>query len=417
MHVRKPTVLAISVLALSVSAFGSDWPQWRGPDRTDVSKETGLLRSWPDKGPRLLWTFKDAGTGYSGPAIVGNRLYTMGANEKFDTVYALDVNTGKRLWTTEIAKRIKLDRGDGPRGTPTVDGDRLYVIGSQGELVCLDTAGVKKWSVNLVSDLGGSLQTWGYSESPLVDGDKVICTPGGSKGTIAALDKNTGKVLWQTQELKDAPAYSSAIAIDLDGKRQYVQATKSHVVGISASDGRLLWQSSAAVNGTATIPTPIFDNGRIYSSSGYGAGCALLKLISSGSSISAEKVYANKNMVNHHGGVILVGNNLYGYSDGKGWVCQSIDDGKVIWSDKSLGKGSVTCAGGQLYCYSEDNGTAVLVDASPQGWNEHGRFTIPEKTKHRPPSSNIWTHPVVANGRLFLRDHEFIFCYDIRATN
>ena len=288
MHVRKLSI-AVGLVAFSLPTLANDWPQWRGPDRTDVSKETGLLKAWPANGPRLLWTCKDAGTGYSGPAVVGNRLYTMGATETADTVFALDVNTGKRLWTKEIGKRITLDRGDGPRGTPTVADDRLYVIGSQGELTCLDKSGAEKWSVSLVGDLGGTLQKWGYSESPLVDGNKVICTPGGSKGAIAALDKNTGKVLWQSKELKDLAAYSSAIAIDMDGKRQYVQATKSHVVGVAADDGRLLWQSSAAVNGVATIPTPIFDNGRIYSSSGYGAGCALLKLVTSNGSVNAEK--------------------------------------------------------------------------------------------------------------------------------
>jgi outer membrane protein assembly factor BamB len=409
-------LLTACLLALTLPAQADDWPQWRGPNRDDVSKETGLLKEWPKDGPKLLWTFKDAGTGYSGPAIVGDRLYTMGADAKSDTLYALDTRTGERLWSTEIGPRTSLDRGDGPRGTPTVDGDRLYALGSQGELACLEIAGGKKvWSVNLIKDLGGSRPKWGYSESPLVDEDKVICTPGGSKGTLAALDKKSGAVVWRSKDLKDGAHYSSVIVATVGGVRQYVQTTNRNVVGVAAKDGRLLWQKSEAVNGVATIPTPIFHDDQVYASSGYGAGCVLLKLNADGDRVSAEKVYANKNMVNHHGGVVLVGDYLYGYSDGKGWVCQNFKTGEISWSDKTLGKGAVTCADGRLYCFGQDDGKVVLIEATPSGWKEHGRFPIPQKTRERPRGSAIWTHPVVANGRFYLRDHEFIFCYDVKA--
>src|SRR5262249_1460965 len=199
MNPRIHFVITACLLVLTAPALTADWPQWRGPERTDVSKETGLLKSWPKDGPRLLWTFTDAGTGMSGPAIVGDRMYTMGADDKDDHIYALDLKTQKKGWSTPFAPRFVQSWCGGPRRTPTVDGDRVYGLGGQGVLVCVEAAtGKKVWSVDLRKDLGGSMQGgWGYSESPLIDGDKLVCSPGGSKGTIAALDKKTGKVRWR----------------------------------------------------------------------------------------------------------------------------------------------------------------------------------------------------------------------------
>jgi len=420
MHARKLASLAVSLVALSLPALANDWPQWRGPDRTDVSKETGLLKSWPEKGPHLLWTNKEAGVGYSGPAIVGDRLFTMGAEEKTDTIYALDTRTGKRLWTTEIAPRVKLDRGDGPRGTPTVDGDRLYAIGSQGELVCVETTGGKKqWSVNLVKDLRGGRPNWGFSESPLVDGDKVICTPGGKKGTLAALDKKTGKVIWRSEVTYPAH-YSSAIVAEVGGVRQYIQLTRNGVFGVSAKDGKLLWESKLGGCNTAAIPTPIFHDGYVFVTSGYkDSKDGLIKLTAVNGKVTAEEVFSGRTLVNKHGGVVLLNGILYGNSEeGDPWVALDFLTGKKLgWSSPNLPKGSITYADGRLYLYDERGGTVVLLEPNPKEWKEAGRFTIPEKTKDRPGGSNIWTHPVVANGRLYLRDHEFIFCYDVRATN
>jgi outer membrane protein assembly factor BamB len=417
MNTRTLAALIACLAVASLPLLAADWPQWRGPDRTDISKETGLLKSWPDKGPKLLWTYSDAGTGYSGPAIIGERLYTMGADSDNDLVYALDTNTGKRVWSTKIARRITLNRGDGPRGSPTVDGDRLYAIGSQGELICVDrTKGKKLWSVNLVKDLGGAVPHWGYTESPLVDGDKVICTPGGRKGAVAALDKTSGAEIWRSKDFTESAAYSSLVAATVGGVRQYVQMTTGSVVGVAADSGRVLWRYPRAAK--ITVPTPIVSGDFVYTTSGYGVGCDLIKLGRDGDAFKFTEVYSNKtnkNMVNHHGGVILVGDYLYGYSESKGWVCQELKTGKLAWNEKKLGKGSVTFADGRLYCYSEGDGTVVLIEASPQGWKGHGRFTIPKKTKKRPSGSAIWTHPVVSNGRLYLRDHEFIFCYDVKA--
>jgi outer membrane protein assembly factor BamB len=402
-----------------VSVFavrGADWPQWRGPDRSDVSKETGLLASWPEEGPKLLWTCTEAGIGHSGPAIVGDRLYSMGADDKLEYLFALDVNTGKKLWSTEIGPLMVNAWGDGPRGTPTVDGDRIFALGGKGDLVCVEKeSGKKLWSKNLERDLSGKLPFWGYTESVLADGDKVICTPGGEKGTLAALDKKSGEVVWRSTDLKDSAMYSSPIRVEVAGTPQYVVMTGQSVSGVAADDGKLLW-SYERKGPTAAIPTPISHDNFVYATSGYSAGCNLIRLIGNNrASLKFEEVYKNKDMTNHHGGVLLVGDYIYGHSDNKGWMCQEFKTGKPMWEEKKFPKGCLTYADGHLYCYSQDDGTVVLVEASPSGWKESGRFKIPQQTKVARKQGQIWTHPVVANGRLYLRDQDLIFCYDVKA--
>jgi outer membrane protein assembly factor BamB len=412
--------LLAATVTLAPAARADDWPQWRGPDRTEISREKGLLKSWPSGGPKLLWTYSEAGNGYSGPAVVGDRLYIMGTEGDSDVVLALDTKNGKKLWSTRFAPVYEHDRGNGSRGTPTVDGDVLYGLGGQGELVCLAVAdGSKRWSVNLKKDLGGQMMSgWGYSESPLVDGDKLICTPGGRKGTLAALDKKNGKVIWRSADLTDAAGYASPIAVDFGGTRMIIQMTGKGVAGVDARDGKLLWRyTPQSTYRTAVVPTPIFHDGHVYVTSGYNAGCDLIKLSGdSASGFKAEKVYANKNMVNHHGGVVLFEGHVYGYSDSNGWICQDFKTGKIVWKAErsKLGKGSVTFADGKLYCYSERDGTAVLIDASPKGWQEHGRFKIPKESQMRARRGSVWTHPVVANGKLYLRDQELLYCFDVK---
>ncbi len=395
----------------------SDWPQWRGPDRTDVSRETGLLRHWPSEGPPLVWTCETAGIGFSGPAVVGDRVYLLGARGDTEYVLAFDNRTGKELWASAVGPLFVNSYGNGPRSTPTVDGDRLYALGGQGSLVCVETAGGKKvWGVSLANDLQGQMMSgWGYSESPLVDGDHVICCPGGRQGTVAALDKRSGAVVWRSQGLTDPASYSSCIAADVEGLRQYINLTGRGVAGVAASDGHLLWRSDLAQNSVAIIPTPIFHAGYVYVTSGYAAGCGLLHLTRSSDGVQAEQVYANKEMSNQHGGVVRVGAHLYGYSDkgGGAWICQEFGSGNVVWSERrGLGKGSLTCADGMLYCYAEADGSVALVEAAPAGWKEHGRFRIPR----RDDASKTWTHPVVAGGRLYLRAQNFLFCYNVRVA-
>jgi outer membrane protein assembly factor BamB len=416
------TLLPVLSAGLALLLAAADWPQWRGPDRSDVSRETDLLKTWPKEGPRLLWTFDDAGTGFSGPAIVGDRLYVMGAKGENEFLLTLDVNTGNKVWSSNIGAFLKVDHGSGPRGTPTVDGDSIIVLGGKGDLACFDRAtGTKKWSVAMTGPkgLGGSSPHWGYSESPLVDGPRVVCTPGGSDGSLAAIDKSTGKVLWRSKSLKDAAGYSSVVVAELGGVKQYVQQTMNGIAGIAPEDGQLLWYYPRREYRVAVIPTVVIHDGLVYAVAGYGAGASLLKVDHLDGKFEVHNLYDAKVrsvMDNKHGGVVAVGDYIFGWSDSRRgkWVCEDLRKGSEVWSSSALGRGSLTCADGNLYCYSEDDGTCVLVPATPDGWKEKGRFTIPRHPSTRESSSMVWTHPVVANGRLYLRDQGFLFCYDVK---
>lgn len=388
-----------------------DWPQWRGPDRNDLSKETGLLKQWPEGGPKQVWLFKDAGLGYAGYSIAGGKLFTMGARAEKEFLIAVDVKDGKELWSTSIATTLKNGWGDGPRGTPSVDGKHVYALGGQGTLICANVAdGMEQWRVTMQS-LGGKTPGWGYTESVLVDGKQLLCTPGGDKGAVVALDKLTGKVLWQSGDFTDGAQYASIISADLNGARQYIQLTMKSVVGLNSTDGKTLWRADWPGR-TAVIPTPIQRDGLVYVSAGYGVGCQMVK-IDAGNQLNG--VYTNKVMKNHHGGVILVGNHLYGHSDGPGWVCQDFKTGAEVWSSKNLGKGAIAYADGMLYLLEEGSGTVALVEASPKGWSEKSRFKLDPQTTQRNPQGRIWTHPVISNGKLYLRDQELLFCFDVKA--
>lgn len=405
-----------------------DWPQWRGQHRDGKSPETGLLQSWPKGGPPLAWKADIHGIGYSGPAVVGDKLYIAAAEDaktgEKEFALCLNANTGKQVWKTPLPTGPKgygdTSRGNGPRSTPTVDGDVLYILGPHGDLSCLKTAnGNKVWAISYVTDLGGDPGRWGYSESILVDGNKLIGTPGGSKGGMVALDKKTGKPIWRCTDLKDAATYSSPVAADIGGVRQYITQTQKAAVGVRASDGKLLWRVDQLKRGVAVIPTVVMQDNYAFFTSGYGAGCELLKLEPDGKGGTKADVVYTKNPVlsNHHGGVIRVGDYIYGHSDRNGWVCFEFKKGgeDPVWSERKFGKGSVAYADGHLYCYTEGGGEVALVAASPDGWKETGRFTIPEKSNPRPGGS-IWTHPVIANGKLYLRDHQHLFCYNIKAS-
>ena len=408
-----------------------NWPQWRGPARTDITAETGLLRQWPEggAGPKQLWVSRDAGIGYSGPAIVDGVLYTMGAlplsasgleeqggeeavAEAKECVIAMDAATGELLWSSEVGDVFQNNWGNGPRCTPTIDGDFVYALSALGDLVCLEKEkGNQIWKRSFTEDFGGEVPNWGYCESVLIDGDRVICTPGGSQGAMAALDKKTGDVIWRSTDFTDGAQYVSMIAIENGGKRQYVQLTQQHLVGIDAENGDLLW-SSDWPGRVAVVPTPISKDDTIYITSGYGVGCKLVRLNQQN---EAEEIYANRNMKNHHGGVILLDGHIYGFSDGVGWLCQNIEDGKKVWSKKGdLGKGAIAYADDRFYCIGEEDGRVVLIDASPEGWNPKGEFTLSPQTQLRKPAGRVWTHPVIVDGRLYLRDQELLHCYDVR---
>lgn len=408
-------ILLAGLWSISMSAEGADWPQWQGPKRTNISEETGLLMDWPKDGPKLLWTFDNAGVGYSGPAIVGDKLYTMGDRSGKQTIYCLDTKTGKQLWSLDVAGEYKNGYGGGPRCTPTVDGDSIFGICPAGDLFCCTTGGKLVWKKNLKSDFGGAqMGGWGYSESPLVDGDRVICAPGGNKGTIVALDKKTGKQIWQSGDVKDNASYSSIIAADQGKGRQYIYETAKGVVGLDAKTGKQLWYFPRGDFKTAVCPTAIFSDGQVFNTAGYGAKSIVIKV----EGAKPEEVWSNANMENHHGGVVLIDGHLYGCRGhgGQTWACVDFKTGDKKWDERKVGGGSLTAVGNRLYLYSQDKGTCVLLEATPKAWTEHGRFTIPKESKLPRGSGRIWTHPVVSNGKLFLRDLDLIFCYDVKGA-
>ncbi|HLW67436.1 MAG TPA: PQQ-binding-like beta-propeller repeat protein [Gemmataceae bacterium] len=416
--------VVVGLLATGALAGAADWPQWGGPDRNAVSKETGLLKAWPSGGPKLLWTYDKAGIGYSSPSIVGDTLYCLGGEGGKEFAFALDTKSGKQKWKVPLGSEYKNGYGGGPRSTPTIDDGSMYFLCADGGLYCLETtSGKQRWQVSLSRDLGGKMMSgWGYSESPLIDGDKLICTPGAGNGSMAALDKKSGKVLWRSNGLTANAAYSSAIVAEVGGIRHYVQMTREGLVGVS-TDGKVLWQQNVCVNGVAICPSPIFSDNCVYITSDYGAGCALVKLTASGGGIQSELVYNNKNMQNHHGGVVLIDGYLYGCSGNVNnkkprfdWECQEFKTGKVVWKDdQKFEAGSVVYADGYIYCYGQVKGNVVRIEASPKGWQENGRFTIPKETSIPRGTGQIWTHPVIANGKLYLRDQDLLFCYDISA--
>ena len=398
-------------MAQGLDNANHDWPGWRGPNRDDLSTETGLLQEWPNDGPPQLWTVDSGGLGYAGFAVVGEKLFTLGSNDEGEFAICLDVNDGSTIWKTSIDDLYTNSWGDGPRNTPTVDGDHVYVMSANGTLKCLTVKdGSEIWSVSLTDDLGGERPNWGYSESPLVDGDKILCTPGGSKGAVVALDKTNGNVVWQSSDFTNPCHYSSIIVADVNGRKQYIQLFEKALAGFDANNGALLWQD-AWDGRIAVIPTPIFNDNTVYISSGYGVGSMLLDI---SDSEQVKRKWFSKKMKNHHGGVILLDGNYYGYSDKVGWLCQSAKTGGEVWSEKDeFKKGAIAYADGRFYLLEEDSGEVALISASPEGWQEQGRFQLEPLSENRKRKGKVWVHPVISNGRLFLRDQEMIYCFDI----
>jgi outer membrane protein assembly factor BamB len=405
---------ALAAVAPTLPAADGDWPGWRGPDRTDRSPETGLLKSWPKEGPKLLWKATGLGGGYSTPSIAAGRIYLLGAQGKDEYLIALDAKDGSRVWAT----RIGLEAGGkpAPRSTPTIDGSLAYVISSDGKLVCADTgSGKVRWQKDLKADFGGRSGGWAYAESPLVDGDALVCTPGGKTATVVKLNKATGELLWKAPvaglnaakgEYTTA-GYSSPVSAEIGGVRQYVQFISGGVVGVAARDGKLLWHYDHPANTTANCSTPIVRGDAVFAASAYGNGGGRADVTKDGGAFKATEAYFVKAMQNHHGGMVLVGDHVYGTGSGT-LLCVDFRSGKVAWNERSVGKGSVTYADGRLYVRGE-NGPVALVEATPEGYKETGRFSPPERSKEP-----AWPHPVVAGGRLYLRDWDVLLCYDVK---
>lgn len=406
---RRTTLLILTACAvLTAAAAAGDWPQWRGPGRSGVSTETGLLKQWPAGGPRVAWTISGLGRGYGTVSIQGERIYVQGTQGDSGMVFCLRRGDGGRVWARPLGRALDQDKGGGPRGTPTVDGDALYALSEAGDLACLRVGdGSLAWSRNILRDFGGRNPKWLISESPLVDGPNVIVTPGGRGAGLAALDKTTGRTVWTTADLSDSAAYSSAIPADVEGVRTIITLTSEAAVGVRAADGKLMWRYTKAANGTANVTTPVLFDNRVFVTSAYNTGAALLRLRKEGGEVRADEVYFTRDMMNHHGGVVLVNGYLYGFSNAI-LTCLEAATGKVQWRDRSVGKGSLTYADGRLYVVGEGN-TVGLVDASPAAYVERGRFEIADQGW---PS---WAHPVVAGGRLYLRNQGVLASHDIAA--
>jgi outer membrane protein assembly factor BamB len=397
--------LGASIGSAQAPQVAADWSQWRGPGRDGISAETGLLRQWPAAGPPLAWQSAGAGTGYSSFSSAGGRLYTLGARQDVEYVMAFDRATGRKLWETPNGRRFRNEQGDGPRSTPTTEGDRLYAFGGTGELACLDAAtGQKVWSVNMVQQFGGITPYWGYSESPLVVGDRILVNAGGRRASIVAIDKQTGRAIWQ--QPGDEAGYSSPMLLRTGSLQQVVFFTASRGLAVDARDGRLLWSYERASNSTANIATPIVRANHVFFSSDYGTGAGLVEVRAAGNIASASEVYFTRDMRNHHATSVLVGETVFGFS-GSILTALRFDTGEMAWRHRSVGKGSLIYADERLYLYSED-GVVGLADASPAVYTERGRFQL--STGAAP----TWSHPIITNGLLILRDQDRLYAYDVR---
>jgi outer membrane protein assembly factor BamB len=404
-----------------VGAAGNEWPQWRGPNRNAISPDTGLLKKWSEGGPALAWKASGVGAGFSSVAVAGGRIFTIGDKGSDQFVFALSQADGKMLWSAKLGPGWS-DEFAGPRGTPTVDGDALYAIGTEGDLVCLDAAsGKERWRKNLPTEYGGRMMSvWKYSESPLVDGSKLVFTPGGPDAAMVAVDKKTGKEIWRARvpglgpRGKDGAAYSSIVVSEAAGVRQYVQLLGRGVVGIGAADGKFLWGYNRVANDVANISTPITQGDFVFTSTGYQTGAALLKISKSADGLKADEVYwlDSRTFQNHHGGFVLVGGYIYsGHGHNRGFpICIELSTGKIVWGgdirNGGAGSAAVAFADGNLY-FRYQNGTVKLIQASPGGYQENGSFEIP--------GANLsWSHPVIIGGKLYLREQDTLYAYNVK---
>lgn len=432
--IASTTAAVLATVLTVIPAFADDWPQWRGQQRDGHSAETGLLSEWPEGGPALAFRSAGLGKGYSSLAVAGDRIYTTGDIGETQYLIAVGRSDGAPLWKTAIGP-IWEDKFVGARSTPTVDGDRVYALSTEGDLVCLDTgAGKELWRRSLTKDFGGAVMKydnkvdWKWVESPLIDGDRVVVTPGGKDTAMVALDKKTGKELWRAklpdlgEKGADGAGYSSIVVSEAAGVRQYVQLLGRGLIGVEAATGRFLWGYNPVANNVANIPTPIVHGDTVFTTTGYETGGALVQLsaVEAGegksAGVEAKEVYflEPKTFQNHHGGVIRHEGYLYaGSGHNKGFpICIEEKTGKVMWGPiRNTGKGSaaMSFADGHLY-FRYQGGTMVLAEATPEGYREKGSFTIPDVDQFS------WAHPVIADGMLYLREQDHLFVYRIKAN-
>jgi outer membrane protein assembly factor BamB len=410
---------ACGATLLSLAACAADWPEWRGPRRDAVSTETGLLKEWPKEGPRLLWQAKDIGDGYATPSVAGNRIYVL-SNRGLDNefVQALSTGDGKQLWATRLGKVGNPDQMPSfpaARSTPTVDGGLLYALGSDGDLACVEAAsGRIRWRKSLRADFGGAPGKSGYTESPLVDGEAVVVTPGGPQATIVALNGKTGETIWKSAVPGgDDAAFASAILVEAGGRRQYVQFLAKGLVGVDARTGEFLWRYDATGKGNTNIPTPVASGGYVYTTQSHGPG-GLVRLVAAGRGVAAEQVYLLRGLPSSIGGSVVIGATHYGTA-AEGLVAADWATGKVLWQEAGTGEGAILGVEDRLYIHGE-SGEMILAEATREAYRQKGRFMPPNRPQGtRGAQEKAWTYPVVAGGRLYIRELGSLWCYDISA--
>jgi outer membrane protein assembly factor BamB len=425
-------VLCLVTALFCSTAIAADWTVFHGPNRDNVSPETGLLKSWKEGGPPLLWKNKEIGNtefpGFAGVTVAEGRVFTAGNVKTGDSdqnaqsvVFALDEKTGKEIWRYANGPGwVDKGRFPGERSTPTIDGNRVYAFSSFGYLACLEAAtGKEIWAKNVREEYEAKLPEWAYAESPYIDDNKVIIWIGGEKASVVAFDKMTGKEIWTTPSTGQKGNYASMIAFDFDGKRLYVNMNQAGVLGVDGKTGEQLFDVPHKTEWDVMATIPYFFDGKLFITSGYGTGSKLYKLNISGKTITLEEVWANKNFDNMHGGTVIKDGYAYFashyYKQQRNWMCIKLEDGSIAWENEGIRMGSLTCAEGMLYCMAEKDGTVALVKATPEKYEEVSRFRLPIEGDDKEEDGKFWAHPVVCGKKLYLRHHNFLYCYDIEA--
>lgn len=390
-----------------------NWPSFHGPQRTNKSEETGLLEAWPDGGPPLLWETSGLGEGYSSVSFARGYLYTAGMVEKQTHVFAFDMN-GQLVWKKPNGASWETQMSHaraytGSRSTPTCDRDRVYHLSELGRLAAFEYhTGSEIWSMELRERFDAGIPEYGYSESVLIEGDRLYCCPAGEKAYIICLDKHTGNVIWSNNEIPGNVGFNSLVTFDHGGYHQIAGLSSNCIYGVDAETGQLLWKVDYRNSRDNNVTDPIYHDGHLFASSGYGRGSILLKLNVDGKTIIPETLWHTELMDNHHGGVVLHEGYFYGAGhNNRGWFCLDFHTGEQLW--KVQGKGSLTFAEDRLYCL-EERGIMTLVKATPEGYETSGTFEVPGGGK-----GMYWAHPVVCDGKLFIRHTDKLFAYDISA--
>jgi outer membrane protein assembly factor BamB len=422
-----PVLPEVAVVQAAPAPGPTDWPQWRGINRDGKSSETGLLRSWPKEGPPKVWTVTNMGAGFGTPSVAAGMIFGAGVRDGKDGVWGLNEADGSEVWFTPFADTPKTaPQNNGPASTPTYHEGKVYTVSGNGTLAAMDAkTGKLVWTRSYLKDFGGSVPTWGYSDSVLIDGKKLICSPSGSKAAVAALNPKTGATIWSTpiNPVGGGFGYSSPIKMTVGNIPTYVclLGDKAGIVGVHADTGKMLWQynKKPAAGGVAQIPTPVFLGNKLWVSCSYSGGSALLELTPKGTTavdVKELKSYPKPELNNHHGGMILLGKHVYfGHDQNRGVpACVDITTGEVAFKDDGEPKGmrgsvAISFADGRLY-YRFQNHVLALVEPDPTEFKVVSSFTLPDASR-----KESWAHPVIANGRLYIRDQDKLHCFNIKA--